>query len=230
MRRSILLVFLVSILIVFASRIASACDAVCQHTRVTATPNTGPAPLSVVVNGTIGWVPVVDMDLGGEAMSEWEFPWNGDYMCRGISAQHQFECPGMYTIKVFEHGFPNDAMTTTVTVTPPSTPYLFVYSGNSANQVYLATHYYAAERPFTSVSVEWGDGAGETFAWTPRGLYMGTPYHQYAADGEYTATVTHHYQYQYCSWDQVSTIVVKVPVPTTATRPTTWGVVKAMYR
>jgi len=229
MRRLFFLVSLLSILVFPISNAVSSC---CQCDRgvINVTPKTGMAPLSVVASGDFFWVFALDVNMGGEAIYEREFVWDDCYACVPFSVQHQFDCPGTYTISVYEHGYPYPSTTTTVTVNPPSTPYLFVYSGNSANEVYLATHYYAAERPFTSVSVDWGDGGAETFAWVPRGLYMGTPYHQYAADGEYTATVTHHYQYQYCSWDQVSTAVVKVPYPTSATRPATWGVVKAMYR
>jgi hypothetical protein len=231
MRRSILLVFLVPILIVSASRPASACTGYCERWAVTATPNTGAAPLFVSVNGKVGWAPVIDMNMGGETSTSFEFPWNGDYLCRGVSAQHQFDCPGTYTISVYEHGYPDDVTTTTtVTVSPPSKPYLFAFAGDGPNEAYVATHWYVAERTFAYATVNWGDGTNETFTFQQRGGYFGTPNHLYQADGEYTASITLHYAYQYCSWDESASTVVKVPNPGTPTREQTWGAVKAIYR
>jgi hypothetical protein len=230
MRRSILLIFLLSILIVSTSRVVSACSGYCDRPAVRATPTTGVAPLPVIVNGKVGWAPVIDMDMGGEAISEWEFPWTGDYLCRPISAQHQFDCPGTYTISVYEHGFPDQGLTTTVTVAPPAAPHLFAFAGDGANEAYLATHWYVAERPFAYATVNWGDGTNETFTFSQRGLYFGTPNHTYAADGKYNASMTLHYAYQYCSWDESASIVVEIPIPALPTRAATWGAVKTLYR
>jgi hypothetical protein len=231
MRRSILLAFLVSILIVSASRMASACGRPCRRV-VNATPATGVAPLSVSVNGKVPRVPAIDINMGGETSEVREYQWDpyNPYGCSDFSAQHQFDCPGTYTISVYEHGYPDSLTTTTVTVSPPSKPYLFVFSGDGPDEAYVATHWYVAERTFAYATVDWGDGTNETFTFLQRGTYFGTPNHLYKADGEYTATMTLHYAYQYCSWEESVSAPVKVPNPGLPTHQLTWGAVKTLYR
>jgi hypothetical protein len=143
---------------------------------------------------------------------------------------YSFSCPGTYRIDIVDPLWPDFPRSTSVTVTEPPKFWLFVFAGYTDHDVYLGTHYSSAERPFSVSTVDWGDGVVETFAYSPRGLYKGTPNHLYKADGEYTASVTHHYFGNYCTWDQTVTTVVKVPTVTTAMQPTTWGSVKAMYR
>jgi len=228
MRRSVYLAFLVSILMLSALRTASACGG-CLGKDAKAAPATGPLPLSVKVSGiTWGWVPAIEIDMGGEATYRREFPW--EECGAPYSAEHTFECPGTYAINVIDPDYPDYPATVTITVSAPSMPYLFVFADNSPHEAYLATHFYITERPFAYSTVDWGDGSAETFTWTRRGVYVGTPNHLYPADGEYTASVTNHYSGQYCSWDQTVTAVVKVPDPGTPTRPVTWGGVKALYR
>jgi hypothetical protein len=231
MRRLILLIFLVSILVVSVSRTALPCGEPCRGV-VSANPPAGVAPLSVVVTGRAPWAPAIDINMGGETSVVREYQWDpyDPYICSGFSAQHQFDCPGTYTISVYEHGSPDLSTTVNVTVLPPPTPIVYIFSGDSDKEAYLATYWYVAERPFEYSKVEWGDGTSETFAFTQRGGYFGTPNHAYAADGQYTATMTLHYSTQYCSWDQKVSAVVTIPNPTTPTRQQTWGSVKAMYR
>jgi hypothetical protein len=193
-------------------------------------PRTGVAPLNVFASGDFFWVPAIDINMGDEAIFERTFIWDGCYSCVDFYVQHQFDCPGTYTLSVYEHGFPDQSTTNTVTVSPPAKPYLFVFTGDSAYEAYLATHWYVAERQFAYATVDWGDGANETFTFLQRGGYFGTPNHLYAADGEYTASITLHYEYQYCSWNESASAVVKVPNPGTPTQQASWGVVKSMYR
>jgi hypothetical protein len=176
----------------------------------------------------------IRIDMGGERLLEpaVEIYFDGaPCYGEGFHAEHQFYCPGTHTITVADPAAPDwEPTTTIVTILPPPRYYLFVFAGDNENEAYVATHLSTSQRPFTYSTVDWGDGTSETFTYALRGLYAGSPNHVYAADGEYTATVKHHYVGQYCSWEQTETILVKIPVPSVATNPSTWGHVKSMYR
>ncbi len=176
----------------------------------------------------------VSVDMGGEELYLQDLnadPYGSD--CRigwGYSVDHEFFCPGTYEITAYDADHPDVLTSTIVTVSAPSIPFLFVFEDQSAYEAYLAVHVPIADRPFEYSTVDWGDGSVETFTWARRGLYMGTPTHLYEANGQYTASVTHHYQGQYCSFTQTMTAAVTIPNPGTPTRTTTWGAVKALYR
>lgn len=214
----------------FVTRIVSAQCGTDLHV----TPSAGVASLSVELRGIQwGWVYKLDIDMGGEVILHREFPWDGGWICDiggSFSGEHEFYCPGTYQIKVYEPGFEEEAATTSVTVAAPPEFHLFAFAGETDHDSYVATHWSSSQRPFTYSTVDWGDGSHETFTYALRGLYAGSPNHAYVADGKYTATVSHHYVGQYCSWEQTETVEVTIPNTTTPTDPVTWGRVKAMYR
>lgn len=199
-----------------------------------AVPRTSAAPVTVVVQGeTENLAGMLKVDMGGEGVLNptWE-PYFDGSPCYGdaFRSEHRFFCPGTYTIRVINIANPNEVNTTTITALPPPDFHLLVFAGDSDRDAYLVTHVSSSQRPFLYSTVDWGDGTSEKFTYELRGLYAGTPTHTYAADGEYTATLKHHYEGEYCSWDQAETILVKVPTVTTGTNPSTWGYVKSMYR
>lgn len=232
MRRLAFFALLVSILVLSAHSVI-ACGGTCRFVW-NAIPRTGPAPLSVLVGGdTPGSGAALRIDMGGESLLQPKVDYYFDGApCsgEGFSAEHLFFCPGTYTIQVVDPDDPDAMNTTTVTALPPPRYYLFVFDGYNDHEAYIATHVSTSQRPFHSSTVDWGDGTSETFVYAVRGLYAGTPNHLYMADGEYTATIKHHYEGEYCSWDQTETILVKIPNPGVATNPSTWGYVKSMYR
>ncbi|HKW15469.1 MAG TPA: hypothetical protein VJS69_13365 [Candidatus Krumholzibacteria bacterium] len=233
MRRLALFTLLISVLVLSAQSVL-ACGGNCGF-NWNARPTTGMAPLSIFVGGeTEGSGSEVRIDMGGEQLLEpaVEIYFDGSPCYgEGFHAVHQFYCPGTYTITVVDPAAPDwEPTTTTVTVLPPPRYSLSVFAENHEHEAYLATQLSTTQRQFSYSSVDWGDGTSEPFTYVPRGIYVGTPTHLYPADGEYTATVTHHYVGQYCSWEQTEAIVVKIPVPTVATNPSTWGHVKSMYR
>jgi hypothetical protein len=197
-------------------------------------PQTGAAPMTVVVQGeTPAFNNALRIDMGGEGLLAPDVePYFNGSPCYGdgFHAQHRFFCPGTYTIQLLDPDDPNAVHTSTITALPPPRYSLFVFDGDNEHEAYIATQISSSQRPFFYSTVDWGDGTSEKFTYALRGLYAGTPNHSYAADGQYTATVKHHYEGQYCSWDQTETIQVKIPNPTTATNPSTWGYVKSMYR
>ena len=231
MRRLAFFLLVTSIVVAPSSRLILACGSQCR-TEWSAGPKTGVAPLRVAVDGTSGAVNGNMMiDMGGEGIAGHQ-EWYDGAPCWGIHfyGEHEFYCPGTYTITVWERDYPDYTETVDINVLPPRGYYLFVFAGDTDHDVYVATHVSSSERPFSYSTVDWGDGTSETFAYTRRGLYAGSPNHSYAANGEYTATVKHHYEGQYCSWDQTETILVKIPVVSLAANPSTWGYVKSMYR
>jgi len=230
MRRLVFFALLVS-LTAFSSRSTLACGGVCRN-QWSATPQKGAAPLSVYVYGESTDFNDYTIDMGGERILAPTYAYLDGAPCygEGFHAEHRFFCPGTYTIKVTNPADPNATTSKSITVLPPPRYYLFAFAGDNEHEAYIATHVSTSQRNFFYSTVDWGDGSSETFTYALRGLYAGTPNHSYAADGEYTATVKHHYEGQYCSWDQTETILVKIPVVSLATNPSTWGYVKSMYR
>src|SRR5688572_4026080 len=229
MRRLTFLLSLSAILLApISNAFATCCE--CSGSRIAASPTTGIAPLDVLVTGSTFWTGAVEIDMGGEKTYVRQFVWDGCYSCVDFSVGHTFRCPGTYQIKAYDTGYPEYATITSVTVAPPAVPTLFVFAGDTAYEAYLAIYWYVAQRPFSHATVDWGDETSEAFVFAQRDLYFGTPNHLYAADGEYTATLTLHYDNPYCSWKQSVTATVKVPGTTTATQASTWGGVKAKYR
>lgn len=199
--------------------------------EIHATPATGVAPLPVRVMGD-AYVYEILVNIGGEAEYYAFTPDPYGLTCRTgwrFTYDHQFDCPGTYEVVVMSQNNPDFRETTTVTVSPPLMPYLFILE-ESPYSAYLGVHYDIAQRPFDYATVDWGDGNVHTFTWELRGLYMGTPTHVYAVDGNYTASVTHHYSGPHCSWSQTMTANMRIPNPATPVSTSTWGGVKALYR
>ncbi len=202
------------------------------------TPSSGTASLPIKLTGTQwGWNYKLDIDMGGEEILHREFPWeeSGQGVCdigQDFSGEHEFYCPGTYQIRAYDPAYPEGATTTTsVTVNSPPKFHLYTFAGDTDHESYVATLWSESQRPFTFALVNWGDGtSNEVLVYTLRGLYAGSHNHTYAADGTYTATVTHHYVGAHCQWKQAETITVTIPNTTTPTAPSTWGRVKAMYR
>jgi hypothetical protein len=198
-------------------------------------PRVGNMPLTVHAYAIAwGWAPALEIDMGGQRSFRQDFPWDASAgVCRigyGFGADHVFTCPGTYEIRAADPDDSWAAMTTTITVLAPPGFALIAFPGDTHEQAYVATYWTVSQRPFTYSTVDWGDGTSETFTWSLRGLYAGTPNHSYAQDGEYTVTVTHHYAGEYCTWGQKEKITIGIPFTTTATRPATWGRVKSLYR
>ena len=233
MHRSAFVLLSISILVLFSQSVSAGCGGSCS-TVWSVSPTTGVAPLVVGVEGRLGeWVPTLEISLGGETTSVKTFQWQdaaGSCLSLPFDVQHQFFCPGTYEIKLIDPLWPDFPAKKSITVSAPPRYHLFVFAGDTDHDVYVATHVSTSERPFSYSIVEWGDGTSETFGYIRRGLYAGTPNHSYAADGEYTATIKHQYMGQYCSWEQIETITVKIPNVSLATNPSTWGYVKSMYR
>jgi hypothetical protein len=221
-----------SSLLLLSAQSVFACGGTCRF-YWGANPQTGTAPVSVWVSGESNNFGALKLDMGGEGLvSPVMEPYFNGSPCDGdgFHAEHRFFCPGTYTIQLFDSAHPTEVHTTTVEVLPPPHYYLFAFAGDNEHEAYIATHVNTSQRNFVYSTVDWGDGSSETFTYALRGSYAGTPNHSYAADGEYTATIKHHYEGQYCSWDQTETILVKIPVVSLATNPSTWGHVKSMYR
>jgi hypothetical protein len=234
MRCSAFIVLFVSIL-GFSFQSSLACGGICRFNWY-ASPNIGKAPLLVSMGGeTDNWDDAVRVDLGssegGILTPTFELYWD-ESPCdgEGFRAQHEYTCPGTYTVKFIDPDHPGTDATETITVSTPKDFALLVFAGNNDHEAFIATDVNASQRPFTYSSVDWGDGSSQPFTYVPLGPRAGTPAHAYAAEGEYTATITHHYVGQYCSWEQTETVAVTVPVITVATRPATWGYVKSIYR
>src|SRR5262245_24416737 len=203
MRRAAFVLLSISIL-ALSSHPVFACG--CNGPTWSASPNSGMAPLVVKVQGSLGdWAPALDIDMGGEEVFRRTFQWRdaaGECLGDAFGAQHEFFCTGTYEIKLVDPDYPDFPSTRSVTISAPPRYYLFVFAGDDDHEVYVATHVSSSERPFTYSTVDWGDGTSEMFTYTQRGLYAGSPNHSYVANGEYTATVKHHYMGQYCSWEQ----------------------------
>ena len=229
MRRLVLFALLVS-LVSLSSRSVFACGGICRF-NWGAFPQSPTAPSTVIVGGESFGFGILKVDMGGEELVSPDMEiYYDESPClgEGFHAQHTFFCPGTYTIKLFDSANPTN--TTTITILPPPRYHLVVFQGDDDHEAYVATNVSSAQRPFSYSMVDWGDGSSENFSYALRGSYAGTPNHSYAADGEYTATIKHHYEGQYCSWDHTETILVKIPVVSLATNPSTWGYVKSMYR
>lgn len=231
MRRLVLFTLLFSLLVLPAPSVF-ACGGTCSF-RWYVGPQSGAAPMTVNVSGETGdFTSSIKIDMGGERLLVPRLDyWDGaPCVGEGFYAEHRFFCPGTYTIRVLDPTADNGEATSTVTVLPPPRYYLFVFAGDNDHEAYVATHVTTSQRPFFYSTVDWGDGTSENFTYALRGLYAGTPNHSYTADGEYTATIKHHYEGMYCSWDQTETVQVKIPNPGVATNQSTWGYVKSMYR
>lgn len=204
--------------------------AVCR-VDLAVSPQVGRAPLSVHVGG-VAWGPVftIRVNMGGENILDAVInePFNECRIGAFYAFDHEFNCPGTYDVSVFTDG-PTALETAVVTVQEPPKPIIFAFEDDSAHRVYLAMHVYNMDRPFDAMTVDWGDGNVQAFTWERRGLYMGTPTHQYAVDGVYAVTVMYRYDGEYCTWTQTVPIAVTIPVPTTPTESSTWGSVKALY-
>lgn len=199
-----------------------------------AAPLVGTAPLRVQVGGTAwGFVFTLGVDMGGEVSLIEDL--NADPLameCRigwSYEVGHEFNCPGTYEIAVYDFDHPAERGTATITVSPPPLPYLFAFEDDSAYRPYIAMHAYDMDRPFDSMVVDWGDGNVQSFTWERRGLYMGTPTHQYAIDGVYAVKVMYTYDGTFCDWTQTVPLTVTIPLPATPTKSSTWGSVKALY-
>ncbi len=149
-----------------------------------------------------------------------------------ISVDHEFTCPGTYTVTLSAAN-PGGTRTETIdvvadepafSITPIYTPGTVV----PTSVVLQTTDDVRISRIARSI-VDWGDGTPpEEFAWRSDGSVYATPSHLFSSPGDFTVTVASYYEGGLCSFEQSSSAVVRTNM-TVPTKPSTWGRIKTLY-
>lgn len=233
-----------ALLLAAACYVTSAGDAAGGSFSATCIPQSGDAPLVVVVDAVASpdresydYI-CASIDFGdGDVRSKCDFCYFECDPYKAWAAVHLVEpityaCPGVYSILAYADPAQCancQPLSWQVTVTAPQLNLTTECDPRETTCRLSAVNSIVDTEHIVRSTVDWGDGSlPEEFTWIDRDGWYQAPSHDFGRDGNFIVRVVNEIAGTGCSWRQTAMVIAN-PGYTTPTTHTTWGKIKALY-